>query len=85
MDAVAVSKRVAESVLTQEVVEAHANAQIAANNDPEKWKFFLTASKEHDTEKFLLPATKPWVEEYLSQLKGISQRDVDFFQDEWWK
>jgi len=81
-DAISVSKRVAEELIGAESLAAYADAQIAAQNDPEKWKFFrdLSVSTPFD----LLAQTKPWVAKYREHLIGIQQRDVDFAQGEWW-
>jgi len=85
IDSTAVSKRVAELVLTKEVVEAHTEAQIAVGNDPEKWRFFRTLSTLRQTEHFLLAETKPWADKFMPELRAIKQRDVDFLQGEWWR
>ena len=41
-EAMIVSKSVAESLMGQRAVMQFAEAQIAANNDVEKWKFFMS-------------------------------------------
>lgn len=85
IDTMVVSKRVGELVLGEEVAKVHAEAQIAAGNDPGKWRFFQTLSALHETQFNLLEETKPWVEKYRAELKTIKQRDVDFLQSEWWR
>jgi hypothetical protein len=85
IDSTAISKRVAELVLTKDVVEAHTEAQIAIGNDPEKWRFFRTLSTLHQTEHFLLAETKTWADKFMPELRAIKQRDVDFLQSEWWR
>jgi hypothetical protein len=81
-DAMKVSKHVAEKVLGEDVVKAHAEAQIVAGNDPEKWKFFLSVS--NSTPFNLLAETKLWVEKYRTELMRTDQGEVDFAHDEWW-
>jgi glycogen debranching enzyme len=82
-DTMRVSKRVAGRVLGEDIVKAYAEAQIAAGNDPEKWKFFLSVSCAAPFD--LLTETKPWVDKYKAELEKIEQSEVDFSQNEWWR
>jgi hypothetical protein len=82
-DTMRVSKRVADEILGADAVEAYADAQIAAGNHDEKWKFFRDVS--YSTPFDLLAETKPWVETYRTELLKIPQSDVNFRQSEWWK
>ena len=81
-DTTRVSKRVAEEILGADAIRAHADAQIAAGNHADKWRFFRDVS--YSTPFDLLAETKPWVEKYRTELLGIPQSDVDFAQREWW-
>lgn len=78
-----VSKQFAGEVLGKDVMKAHAEEQIEAGNDPEKWKFFLNVS--NSTPFDLLAETKPWVEKYRTELVKIEQGEIDFSKDEWWR
>jgi hypothetical protein len=88
-DAQLAAKRISQSVLGIPEVERYAKEQIEAENDPEKWEFFLEldVSREYD----FVCETRRMVDRFKGKLDALYREyerddcEPDFTKEIWWE